>query len=279
MMNEISAALVKQLRDETNVGMMECKRALVEAGGDKARAIQILRERGLAVASKRADRAAKNGVIAAAVSPDGRVGTLLEANCETDFVARNEIFRAFVGDLLALAQATEGDLGAAARDAVNAIIQKTGENVVLRRHLRWVAEAPGVLASYVHLGDKLGVLVEIGLGAPEAAAAPGFKETARDLTLHLAANCPPYLDRAAVPADVLAAERAIYARQVENKPPQIVEKIVNGKIEKFFATVCLMEQPFVRDDKISVGAWLAARSNEIGHAISVRRYAIWRLGE
>ncbi len=278
-MNDISAALVKELRDETNVGMMECKRALQEAGGDKGRAIQILRERGLAVAAKKAARAAKSGVIAAAVSDDGRVGAMIELNCETDFVARNEVFRAFVAGLLARARQTEGDLTAAAQADVHAMIQKTGENIVLRRHLRWTTGPDGRLAAYVHLGDKLGVLAEIGLDAEGIPNEDAFRETARDLTLHLAACRPPYLDRAAVPAEVLAAERDVYAKQVSNKPPAIVEKIVQGKIEKYYTGVCLLEQPFVRDDTISVGRWLEAKSAEIGRRLSVRRYMIWQLGE
>ncbi|MCX7819639.1 MAG: translation elongation factor Ts [Kiritimatiellae bacterium] len=276
-MNEISAALVKELRDETNVGMMECKRALVEAGGDKARAIQILRERGLAVASKKASRAANNGVIAASVSADGRIGVMLEVNCETDFVARNEVFRAFVAGLLRRAEQSAGDLAAEAADAVRETIQKTGENIVLRRHLRLEAGANGRWAAYVHLGDKLGVLAELEVQG--AAAAPQLADIARDVTLHLAACRPPYLRREDVPAAVLAAEKEIYAKQVSNKPPAIVEKIVQGKIEKYFSSVCLLEQPFVKDDKVSVGTWLEAKGRELGAKISVRRYVIWALGE
>ncbi len=277
-MNEISAALVKELRDETNVGMMECKRALIEAGGDKARAIQILRERGLAVASKKASRAANNGVIAASVSADGRVGVLLEVNCETDFVARNEIFRAFVADLIQRALASAGDLAAEAAEAIRETIQKTGENIVLRRHLRLEAAPGGRFAAYVHLGDKLGVLAELEAG-DAVAATPGYAEVARDVTLHLAACRPPYLRREDVPADVLAAEKEIYAKQVTNKPPAIVEKIVQGKIEKYFSGVCLLEQPFVKDDKQSVSKWLEAKGRELGGPIGIRRYVIWTLGE
>ncbi len=277
-MNEISAALVKELREETNVGMMECKRALIEAGGDKTRAIQILRERGLAVATKKAARAANNGVIAASVSQDGRVGVLLEVNCETDFVARNEIFRALVADLLRRALAAAGDLATEAADALRLAIQKTGENIVLRRHLRMDALESGRMAAYVHLGDKLGVLAELE-ASDAVAAAPSFADVARDVTLHLAACRPPYLRREDVPPEVIAAEKDIYAKQVTNKPPAIVEKIVQGKIEKYFSGVCLLEQPFVKDDKLSVGKWLEAKGRELGGPIGIRRYVIWTLGE
>jgi len=278
-MTEITASMVKELRDETGLGMMECKRALIDAGGDKAKAIQILRERGLSVATKKASRAANNGVIAARVAPDGATAALLEVNCETDFVARNEVFRSLVSELLDTALADDTQLAERSQAAITSAIQKTGENIVLRRHLRWTATMPGRLAAYVHLGDKLGVLVELGVSDPALISATGIAEVAKDLTLHVAANRPPYLDRSAVPAEVLANEREIYAKQVTNKPPQIVEKIVQGKLEKFFATVCLLEQPFVRDDKISVGQWLDARGRELGGPITVRRYVVWQLGE
>lgn len=278
-MAEIPASLVKELRDETNVGMMECKKALLDAGGDKAKAVKLLRERGLAVATKKASRAANSGIIAAQASADGRSGVMIEVNCETDFVARNDIFKSFVADLVAKAQALEGELAPAVADAVHATIQKIGENVVVRRNVKYVAQGPGFIAIYVHLGSKLGVMVEIGCENDGAAASPAAQELARDITLHLAACRPPYLDRTAVPQDVLTAERAIYAKQVENKPANIVEKIVDGKIGKYFSTVCLVDQPFVKDDTVTVAQLLAAKSKDAGGALGVRRYAIWQLGE
>ena len=278
-MAEISASLVKELRDETNVGMMECKKALLDAGGDKAKAVQLLRERGLAVATKKASRAANSGVIAAQASADGRSGVMIEVNCETDFVARNDIFKAFVADLVAKAQALDGDLAPAVVEVVNATIQKIGENVVVRRNVKFAAQGSGLVATYVHLGSKLGVMVEIGCANDAVAGNPAVQEVARDLTLHLAACRPPYLDRTAVPQDVIASERAIYAKQVENKPAAIVEKIVDGKIGKFFSTVCFVEQPFVKDGNVTVTQLLEAKAKEAGGALNVRRYVIWQLGE
>jgi len=274
-MAEIPAALVKELREETNVGMMECKKALVETGGDKAKAVQWLRERGLAVATKKAGRAANSGVIAAAA--DDASGLMIEINCETDFVARNEIFQSFVADLLVRAQGIEGELAPAVADVVRETIQKTGENIVVRRNLKYALQGPGRIASYIHLGSKLGVLVE--LGCEGDTARPAVTEAARDIAPHLAACRPPYLDRSAVPAEALDAERAIYAKQVENKPANIVEKIVAGKIEKYFSTVCLLEQPFVKDNDVTVTGMLEACGKKAGAAIAVRRYAIWSLGE
>lgn len=277
-MNDVSALLVKELRDETNVGMMECKRALIEAGGNKAKAIQILRERGLAVATKKAARAANNGVIAASVSREGRIGVLLEVNCETDFVARNDVFRTFVAQVLRCAETCTGDLVAETAEAVRDTIQKTGENIVLRRYLRREAGPDGRFAAYVHLGDKLGVLAELE-ASDLVASTPAFAEVARDLTLHLAACRPPYLRRDDVPASVLDAEKEIYAKQVSNKPAAIVEKIVQGKLEKFFSSVCLLEQPFVKDDQLSVQKWLQAKERSLGGPIRIRHYTIWTLGE
>lgn len=275
-MATITAALVKELREETNVGMMECKNALVEAGGDKVKAVQFLRERGLAVATKKASRVANSGVIAAVTSGDGQSGVMIEINCETDFVARNEIFQGFVAKLLATAPGVDGELAPTVADLVNATIQRTGENIVVRRNLKFVAEGPGLIASYIHLGSKLGVLAEIGC---DAGVGPAVMEAAKDITLHLAACRPPYLDRSMVPSDVLDSERAIYAKQVENKPANIVEKIVAGKVEKYYSIVCLLEQPFVKDSAITVTQMLEAKGKEAGAPLSVRRFAIWQLGE
>ena len=278
-MVEISAALVKELREETNVGMMECKKALQDAGGDKQKAIKLLRERGLAIAGKRASRAANSGLIAAQTCDGGKVGAMVEVNCETDFVARNDLFKGFVAEMVKKAAAAEGDLAPLVKDEVAAKIAQIGENIVFRRNLRFVAQAPGLITAYVHLGSKLGVLLEVGCGKAETAASDGLQALARDLALHVAANRPPYLDRKAVPEAVLAQEREIYAKQVQNKPANILEKIVNGKVEKFFSTACLVEQPFVKDPNVSVTQLLQARGKDLGDTLSIRRFAVYQLGE
>ena len=278
-MAEITAALVMELRAETNVGMMECKKALQEAGGDKVKAVQLLRERGLAIAGKKASRAANSGVIAAKTTPDGRTGVMLEVNCETDFVARNEIFQGFVGELLAKALQSEGELAPLVKDQVAARIAQIGENIVVRRNVKFAVQGAGLIATYIHLGSKVGVMLELGCAKPETAAHAVCVELARDLTLHVAACTPHYLDRQAVPAKVLAVEREIYAKQVENKPANIIEKIVNGKVEKFFSQVCFVEQPFVKDQDVTVTKLLAAKSKEVGDTLTLRRFARFQLGE
>ena len=278
-MAEISAALVMELRAETNVGMMECKKALQDAGGDKVKAVQLLRERGLATAGKKASRAANSGVIAAKTTADGRTGVLLEVNCETDFVARNEIFQGFVGELLAKALRSEGELAPLVKDQVAARIAQIGENIVVRRNVKFAVQGEGLIATYIHLGSKVGVMLELGWAKPETAAHAACVELAKDLTLHVAACAPHYLDRQAVPGKVLAVEREIYAKQVENKPANIIEKIVNGKVEKFYSQVCFVEQPFVKDQDVTVTKLLAAKSKDVGDTLSVRRFARFQLGE
>lgn len=277
-MVEINAALVKELREETNVGMMECKRALVDAGGDKARAVQLLRERGIAVAGKKASREVKSGLIAARTNDGGRVGAMVEVNCETDFVARNETFQAFVAGMLDRALAVDAELAPAVATEVNEAIQKIGENIIVRRNLRFERQGEGLVATYVHLGSKLGVLMELGATKAETAAHPDVQQLARDLTLHIAANRPPYLDPSAVPAEVVQAERAIYAKQVENKPANIVDKIVDGKMGKYYTTVCLVDQPFVKNPEVTVTQLLADTGKAVGDTLKVRRFAIFQLG-
>lgn len=276
-MTEITAAMVQELREATNVSMMECKRALVEAGGDKERAIRLLRERGVAIAAKKSSRQANQGLIAAAVC-QGQVGALIEVNCETDFVAKNPGFQAFVQSLADKAAADERPITEWAGPDVSAKVAEIGENIVARRSTRYTLQGPGLIAAYIHLHGKVGVLLELGCTRPETAATAAFQELAKDLTLHVTAAQPRWLDRSAVPADVLDAERDIYRKQVTNKPPPIVEKIVDGKMTKFFAQVCLVDQGFVKDPDTPVSRLLAAKGKELGDTLSVRRFVRYQVG-
>ena len=277
-MTTISASQVKELREATNVGMMECKKALAEAGGDKDAAIKLLRERGLAIAGKKAERAANEGLVAAEVGGKGKVGAIVEVNCETDFVARNEVFQAFVAGVVTRAREEEGDLAAAIKDDLVAKIAEIGENLMLGRYDRYVLEGSGVVASYIHLGGKVGVLMEVGCGKDETAAQAAFKEVAKDITLHIAACNPMYLAREEVPADVLEAEKEIFAKQAEGKPENIIEKIVAGKIEKYFSQICLLEQGFVKDPDISVTGLLEKVGKELGDTLTIRRFVRYQIG-
>lgn len=279
-MAQISAKEVKELRDATNVGMMECKNALVEAGGDKDKAIRILRERGVAIAAKKSVRAANQGLIAAAVTDDGKTGTLIEVNCETDFVARNDGFKEFVANLAQQALSVENDkLADTVSGDVTAKIAEIGENIVVRRNVRFESKQPGLVAAYIHLGSKVGVLIEMGCGKQETASNPVFADLAKDVTLQIAAASPRFLKREEVPADVITGEREVYAKQVEGKPENIIEKIVDGKLNKFYAENCLTEQSFIKDDSESISGLVEKTAKTLDDKLEIRRFCRWQLGE
>jgi elongation factor Ts len=277
-MAEISAEMVKELRDATNVSMMECKRALAEAGGDMAKATKLLRERGMAVAAKKASRTANQGLVASLIADDGKTGSLVEVNCETDFVARNPNFQAFVAELAKKACATDASLAEEMKTQVTAKIAEIGENIVLRRNTRYILGGSGKIASYIHLGGKVGVLLEVSCGKAETVKSPAFEELAKDLTLQIAASSPKWLTSAEVPADVIASEREIYAKQVTGKPANIIDKIVDGKLKKFYGEMCLVDQPFVKEPKQSITQLIAAKSKDLGDTIAVKRYVRYQVG-
>ena len=278
-MAEISASLVKELREETGVGMMECKKALVEANGDKAAAIKILRGSGMAIAAKKAARTAKQGIIAAEVAPNAQSGRMIEINCETDFVAKNDNFKVFVAEMLAAsAGVADNGLAEAAKSKIEAKIAEIGENIVARRNATFAAQGVGAVAGYVHLGGKLGVLVEVGCKNAASVQQAAVKALLADLTLHITAVNPACITRDQVPAETVAAEKEIYAKQVEGKPANIIDKIVAGKLEKFYGQICLVEQPFVKDQDKTVGAVLSEAGKIVGDEFTVRRFIRWQLG-
>ncbi len=274
----ITASQVKELRDATNVSMMDCKRALQEAEGDMAKAVKLLRERGMAVAAKKSSRVAKNGKIASKVSEDGKTGIMIEVNCETDFVTRNEIFQTFVTDMTDQAMKIDGDVAATVKDEITTAIAEIGENIVLRKSERFVAEK-GAVASYIHMGGTVGVLVEFGLEKDETATNADFQALGLDICLHVAAANPMSLDRDGIPANLVEDEKALFAKQVEGKPENIIENILKGKLNKFYSQNTLLEQGFVKEDKMSITALLEAKSKELGDTITIKRYVRWQLGE
>jgi elongation factor Ts len=277
-MTAITASLVKELRDETNLGMMECKKALLETGGDKDEAVKLLRERGMAIAGKKASRTAKEGLIGAMVE-QGKLGVMIEVNCETDFVAKNETFQAFVGELVERAKGVgDGELADAVKSELTAKIAEIGENLIIRRNVKYDLQGPGVVACYIHLGAKVGVLLEAGCEKSDTPESDGFKEVVKDLTLHIAASNPAYLTREDVPADVVASEREIFAKQVEGKPENIIDKIVDGKLDKFYSQNCLVEQGFVKDPDQSINDLLSAQSKTLGDTLTIRRFTRYQVG-
>jgi elongation factor Ts len=254
-MAQISAGLVKELRELTGLGMMECKKALAEAGGDLKKAEELLRIRSGAKASKAAGRVAAEGVIGAWRSPDGKLGALVEVNCETDFVAKNEDFVAFARELAeAVAKSNPADVaGLSGFEARRqSLVQKIGENITIRRFAR--LQAQGRLALYVH-GAKIGVLVDVD----------GAEDLGKDLAMHIAFAKPQYMCKSDVPADVVARERDIAAARAREsgKPAEIVAKMVEGTVNKFLNEITLLGQPFVKDDKQSVEKLLTAKKAKL----------------
>jgi len=276
-MAEITAAAVGKLREMTNAGLMDCKRALTEAKGDLHTAVDILRKKGVATAAKKASREAREGIIAQCILPGSRVGVLLEINCETDFVAKNDTFKAFCDEVARkLAMDPKADLEA---DRV-AAVAKIGENIKVSRHQRFEVSGNGMVAAYIHTGAKVGVLVEVGAGRESTVANDEFKQLVRDITLQIAAAHPLAVSREQVDPAVIAKEREIAAEQVKNKPPQAVAKIVEGKLDKFFQTVCLVDQGFVKQNsEISVKEHVARVAKKLDDEITVRRFIRFQVGE
>jgi elongation factor Ts len=277
-MAEISAADVGKLRESTGAGLMDCKKALTEAGGNFDAAVDILRKKGIASAGKKAGRDAKEGVIAHHVQADGKLGLLVEINCETDFVARNESFGAFCKDIAKkLAENPSVDLEAERIAAV----AKIGENIKISRHSRMEVAGNGLVAAYIHTGGKVGVLVEVGAGKPETVASEDFKQLVRDVTLQIAASSPISVSREFVPADLVAKEREIAAAsdRLKGKPAQAMEKILQGVIEKYYQTVCLVDQGFVKNPEITVKQHVDTVAKKLGDEITVRRFVRLKVGE
>lgn len=287
----ITASIVKELRDKTNAGMMDCKKVLTETNGDLEASIKLLRERGIAKAGAKADRAAKEGVITARIAADQKSGILLEINCETDFVSKNESFQAFVASIAdKLAESNAPDLEAAAAvengehnigDTIKAKVVEVGENLQFRKYVRFDAAEGGVISSYIHLGGKVGVLIEVGATKPETAGTDAFKELVKDLTLHIAASAPKGLSREDIAQEIVDAELEIFRARLADsgKPANIIENILKGQIGKFFAESCFLEQGFVKDPDVTVAKLLEEKGKELGDTLTVTRFVRFGLGE
>jgi elongation factor Ts len=277
-MPDFTAADVGRLREATGAGLMDCKKALVEAKGAFDAAVDILRKRGSASAARKATRETREGVIAQTILPGARVGVLAEINCETDFVARNETFRAFCDDITRKL-AAGATLAALEPDRV-AAVARIGENIQMPRFVRYEVAGNGIVAAYIHTGAKVGVLVEVGAGKEATVASEDFKQLVRDITLQIAAGNPAVVSREQLPAATVAKEREIAAEQVKNKPPQAIAKIVEGKLEKFYQGCCLLDQGFVkRNSEVSVKEHLGAIAKQLADEIFVRRFARFQVGE
>jgi elongation factor Ts len=292
----ISATMVRDLRDKTGAGIMECKAALAEASGDMDKAVEVLRKRGLKVAEKKAGRVAADGLVAAWISPAGDVGALVEVNCETDFVARTDKFVSLTQSLVALVAADPAAADVAAlvgrnlngrqvADVVKELIGSVGENIVVRRAARLAlpAGAKGLVVSYLHAGGKIGVLLGLRCASEGAAKAEAVVKLAKDLALQVCSAEPAYVTRDEVPAEILEQEREILRAQpdVQGKPTAIQDKIIQGRLEKFYAERCLADQLFIRDPegKQKVKDVVAAAQKAVGQPVSIAGFARLRLGE
>ena len=273
----IDAKQVATLREKTGAGILDCRKALMETNGEMEAAVDLLRAKGTASAAKKAGRAANEGLIAQAILPGSKVGVLVEVNCETDFVAKNESFQAITaGWAKALAENHATDLEPSRIETV----AKIGENIQIRRNARLEVKGSGAVAAYIHLGGKIGVLLEVSAGKDETVNHDDFKQLVRDITLHIAAASPVCLNRNEVPATLVERERAIYREQApKDKPTEMIEKIIDGKMGKFYAGACLLEQGFVKNPEQTITALVAATSKNLGDIIEIRAFVRYQVGE
>jgi elongation factor Ts len=283
----ITADMVKKLRDQTGAGMMECKSALAEANGDFEEANTVLRKRGLASAAKKAGRTASEGLIAHRVAADHGSGTLVEVNCESDFVARTPDFQELMQGVLdeiekagdAANEAWLKDPNGPVQKLIAAKIAKLGENMAVSRFVRYGGK--GYVGQYIHMGGKIGVQVELSGVTPELGARDEFSALVKEIAMQIAAASPGYVSREAVPAELLEKEKAIYRAQMENsgKPANVLEKIIDGKLGSYYSQVVLPDQPSIRDPKMTVKDVIVAANKALGSSVAVTRFARLKVGE
>ncbi|MBP3405579.1 MAG: translation elongation factor Ts [Kiritimatiellae bacterium] len=275
---EITIAMIKELREATAAGMGACKEALQASNGDMKEAVKYLREKGLAVAAKRVDKESKQGIIALAEAADKKTMALAEVNCETDFVAKTEAFIKFVDD--AAKVALEGnDIEATLKDDYQMLLTKTGENVKIRRSERYALEGAGVLSGYIHMGGKIGVLVELACEKDD----PALADAAHMICLQIAANAPKYINPEDVPQEEIDAELEIKLNALKEQkgklpPEQALVGIKKGMAAKYCTQICLVKQDYVADADMTVEKYLDGVAKNIGAAITVKRFARLQLG-
>ena len=285
----ITAAMVKELREVSGAGMMDCKKALTATEGDMDKAMEFLREKGLATAQKKAGRIAAEGIVMLNVSEDGKKAVAVEVNAETDFVAKNEKFRGYVAQVAEQAMDTtaadvEGFLAEPWKFDTNETVGEElahqiatiGENMNIRR-FQQVKEENGFVASYTHMGGKIGVLVDVETDVVN----DDLKEMAKNVAMQIAALNTPYLNESEVPAEIIEHEKEVMRQQVinEGKPEQIADKIVMGKIGKFYKENCLLDQEFVKDNKINIKQYTQNTAKELGGSIQIKKFVRFEKGE
>ncbi|HNY79466.1 MAG: translation elongation factor Ts [Sedimentisphaerales bacterium] len=288
-MAEISASAVMKLRNRSGQGMMDCKKALQEAAGDVDRAMEILRKKGLATLAKRAERETSNGLVVSRMADGGQTGVLVSLCCETDFVAKGTDFVTAANLLAEYALVCPADEGTDAllhttkdgrafNDILTEIVSKTGEKTAVGDYARFKLDGPGLLTTYIHFNSKVGTMVQLDVSDPKVAQAEDLQRAMMDIAMHITASKPLALDKSGIDPKVIEQERAVYAEQVKNKPAEIVGRIVDGKMGKFFAENCLLEQPFVKDDSKTVRQVLAEAAKAAGGTATIKRFARFEVG-
>jgi len=288
-MMEISASMVVKLRKMSGQGMMDCKMALQEAAGDIDQAMTILRKKGLATLAKRAERETTEGLVVCKTSDDGKTACLVTLCCETDFVAKSSNFAAAADALAEYALACSSDEGAENilettidgkkfGDILTEIASKTGEKIQVGDYAKYKLDGPGLISAYIHFNQKVGTMVQIDTSDETTAAADVLKQTAADIAMHITATKPLALDKDGISPETIEREKAIYAEQVKNKPANIIDKIVEGKMKKFFEENCLLDQKFVKDDSKTVMQVLSEAAKQAGGQAKIKRYVRFEVG-
>jgi elongation factor Ts len=288
-MAEIAASVVVKLRKMSGQGMMDCKKALEEAQGDMDKAMEILRKKGLATLAKRAERETSEGAVISWQSPDGKEAALATLCCETDFVAKSDDFLQLareIRDYIGSTTANEGAqsvlqttiAGKTFQEVLTEVVSRTGEKMQVGDYARFRLEGTGLIGTYVHFNNKVGTMVQIETSDAQVAQAPALRQAALDIAMHITASKPIALDAASLDPEMVEREKAIYAAQVQNKPPQVVERIVEGKLKKFYSDYCLLEQPFVKDDSKTVAQVLAEAARQAGGTASIKQFVRFEVG-
>lgn len=285
----ITANMIKELREMTGAGMMDCKKALTEADGNMEKAVEILREKGLAKAAKKAGRIAAEGLVATYVSEDGKTAALVEVNSETDFVAKNELFKTFVDETAKQAVLTKTnniedfmkeawhlDNSKTVQDVLTEKISVIGENLNIRRFVKYEIES-GIIATYIHGGGRIGVMVHLDCNS----SSDKLAEAGKNIAMQIAAVYPKYITIDEVPADYVEKEREILKQQAlnEGKPANIVEKMIEGRLKKSLKEICLMDQAYIRDPEMTVSQYLDSVSKEIGDKVTIKAFVRYETGE
>lgn len=289
----ITANMVKDLREMTGAGMMDCKKALAETNGDMDKAVEYLREKGLAAAEKKAGRIAAEGIVDTNVSADGKVASIVEVNSETDFVAKNDKFKEFVAAVAAqvtnssasnldefLAEKWELDPSKTVKEELSSMIAVIGENMNIRRFER-VSEENGFVATYIHGGGRIGILVDVETSVVN----DEVKEAAKNVAMQIAAMSPKYVRKEEVPEDFIAHEKEIIKAQISNdpanakKPENIIEKMIEGRLNKELKEICLLDQVYVKDGDMTVGQYIESVAKQVGATINIKRFVRFETGE